>query len=514
MRSNYLIIFSTKYKLLLLMFALIGVIFVMLSTSRYGAGLSPDSVVYIGTARNIIAGAGFLSYDGTPMVHFPPLYPALLALIGAILGKDPLLLTNIVNALIFGLIVYLSGVLISKHLSSSLPLAIVGTLMILFSTPLFLVSGWVWSEPLFIFFVLLSLIFAESYLSKNNTKSLVLLSSSVALSFITRYVGVTLIIWGVLVIAVFHHGTLKRRIAHLTIFTLISAIPMGIWVIRNYSVASTLFGFSAGSYFPLSQNITLFFFTLVRWYFPGIIADHRTTMIFVGTVIVIFAFANIVHSWQKLKINLRQISPTVLFSITTGLFVIIYAVFVVISATNTYVSVDSRMISPIYVPLTLLLLILAQAFMEPYREYLSKTILNSILFIGIAIWLVYPIRNNILIAQNLTQNGKGYSSKAWIENKTIQYIQHRRLASECTVYTNGPDAVSLLANFTVKWSPGRTMKNSSFKSSWPEESNACLVWFNDIERNYLSTPDELMLIANFKQVIQLDDGTIYFVSRK
>lgn len=154
--------------------------FVFLSTSRYGAGLSPDSVGYIGTARNLTIGAGFNSYDGAPVVVWPPLYPALLALVSGIFKGDPLFLANVLNALIFGLIVYVGGVLTFKHLSTFPALAFVGTLAILVSIPLFQVSVMAWSEPLFILLLLLSLLLANSYLYKNDIISLILLSLSVA----------------------------------------------------------------------------------------------------------------------------------------------------------------------------------------------------------------------------------------------------------------------------------------------------------------------------------------------
>ena len=56
----------SKYWLVLLAFA--GAALVYLPMTRHGAGLSPDSVGYIGTARNLARGLGFTNYDNTPMV--------------------------------------------------------------------------------------------------------------------------------------------------------------------------------------------------------------------------------------------------------------------------------------------------------------------------------------------------------------------------------------------------------------------------------------------------------------
>ena len=515
---------STKYKLSLVLLALIGVIFALLSTSRYGAGLSPDSVSYISTARNLIKGEGFITNYDEPIVHWPPLYPVLLALIGAIFGTDPLLPAHIVNALTFGLIVYLGGVLTFKHLPSFPALALVGTLAILFSTPLFAVSAMAWSEPLFILFVLLSLLFANLYLEKKDITSLILLSSSVALSTLTRYIGVVLILWGGFIIIVFYRDSIKNRIAHLSLFTFISVLPIGIWLIRNYAISNTLFGPRASSAYTLSQNLTLLFNSILYWYLPGIIADYRPTLMLLGATIGFFAGLSFKDSWQNMKVNLRQISPAVLFSISSGLFVIIYAVFVVISATNTDVSVDSRMFSPIYVPLTLLLLILTEALVDPYRKRFSKKIVNSFLIIGIAIGLIYPIRATILKAVELTQIGEGYSGQAWMDSETIQYLlQHRTLESECTVYTNGPDAAYILAHLATNMSPASTGYNSperindisSLRGRWPEENKVCLIWFDKLEwRKNLFTIDELQAIANIDLIARLEDGAIYSITRK
>jgi hypothetical protein len=105
-----------KHKRALVLPALAGAIIVLVFTARYGAGLSPDSVGYLGVARNLMAGAGVQTYDGAAFVVQPPLYPALLALVGYIFHADPLAFAHIVNALIFAAIVYLGGLLILDRL--------------------------------------------------------------------------------------------------------------------------------------------------------------------------------------------------------------------------------------------------------------------------------------------------------------------------------------------------------------------------------------------------------------
>jgi len=237
---------------------------------------------------------------------------------------------------------------------------------------------------------------------------------------------------------------------------------------------------------------------------------------FMSAMAGFFVGLSLKDSWQNVKITLGQINSIILF-------IVIYITFMVISSTTTaYDPIGDRLLSPIYVPLTLLLLILTHAIAEPYRKRFSKKIVDSFLIIGIAIWLVYPIRATMLNTIALTQNGGGYNDKAWRESETIQYLlQHRILGSECTVYTNDPWAVYILAHLKAKRSPDKRRYNSPeivndiprLKGSWPEENKACLVWFDRTHRSWLFTIDELRVIANLNLIARTGDGSIYSVTR-
>jgi hypothetical protein len=69
--------------------ALAGTGLVLLSTAKYGAGISPDSTAYFDVARNLLAGKGLVFHAGGPLVIYAPLYPILLALVGRRLMVEP-----------------------------------------------------------------------------------------------------------------------------------------------------------------------------------------------------------------------------------------------------------------------------------------------------------------------------------------------------------------------------------------------------------------------------------------
>jgi len=146
--------------------SLIAVGIVLLISSRYGAGISPDSVEYIATARQIKEGVGFFTYEGNPLIVHPPLYSLLLAFIDYIFHVDPLISAPNVQAFLFGAIAYLSALFFFKHFNSAI--VFIATTFVLFSTPLLQVSCRVLSEPLFICFALIYLINCESYTAKKD----------------------------------------------------------------------------------------------------------------------------------------------------------------------------------------------------------------------------------------------------------------------------------------------------------------------------------------------------------
>ena len=72
----------------------------MFWTTAHGPGVSPDSTVYIATAKSPLAGKGFYS-GGRAMTHFAPVYPLLLAAAGAF-DNNILHASRLLGAFFFG----------------------------------------------------------------------------------------------------------------------------------------------------------------------------------------------------------------------------------------------------------------------------------------------------------------------------------------------------------------------------------------------------------------------------
>ena len=129
----------------------------LVATSRYGVGLTPDSVVYVDGAESMADGLGF-SRHGEAVTIFAPGYPAVLS-IGDRLGLGVLDTARVVGVLAFVLTTVLGFVLLRRHVRSQHVVA-AGTIVIGCSAILLGVFKQALSDQLFIVVTLLLILVA------------------------------------------------------------------------------------------------------------------------------------------------------------------------------------------------------------------------------------------------------------------------------------------------------------------------------------------------------------------
>lgn len=509
---------STTQKILLFLPATVGTALVLVSVSTYGAGLWPDAVKYIAVARNLISGDGYYYFYARPQpyVMWPPLFPTLLAGLGIFGKTDPLVLAPLVNAVLFGLNIYLSGLLAIKCLKPSPLLPILSTLLVLFSQALFGVSILGASEPLYICLTLATFVCAVYYISTGSPVWLILLAVLTAMAALTRYIGITLIPLGVLIIIFRRKGAVRPAFPHLSAFLVISALPLSLWFIRNYIVSGTLAGARPSSIFTLSQNLKFTVNVVLSWYIPSSVLEQPLVPVIAGLVIIVLLAVRTI----KVRRQTVQVPPVVISVFLV--YVIFYVTFLVISSTITATdAIDNRLLSPVFVPIALTLLYLTGMLLEPLKSLLPQKSVEGLLVLLVFLMLISPIKVFVpSVHEYLAQGVPGYNDKAWKESETIQSLYAHGIASGDVVYTNQPDALYLLAGINARWSPMNHAYNSpdvlqridDLRGHWPPVGKAYLVWFN---RNwdFLFTPQELQTSARLEAIAQLDDGVIYAVTK-
>ncbi len=202
---------------------LAAVVAVVLATGK-GLYVSPDAVFYVGTARNWLDGRGFTPPAGVPpLEHFPPGFTVVLAAAGR-LGLDPLTGARILNALALGAIVLLAGLVVRRQ-TRSVPAALVASVLAAAAVDLLALSGSALSEPLFILLALGGLVALAAYLDSSRPALLAGASALVAAAFLTRYVGIALVVAGVA-------GLLwRRRWLAAGVFGVATVVPVALWLL-------------------------------------------------------------------------------------------------------------------------------------------------------------------------------------------------------------------------------------------------------------------------------------------
>lgn len=504
----------TKIHILLAFIGLVGVAIILIATQNFGAGLTPDSIGYLAATRSLLAGKGVLWYNGDPIDIWPPLYPVILAIVNKVFGGDFLTSVHVINAIFYGLIIYLSGISFFSHLMSFPSLAILGTIYVGLANSLFSVSAMAWSEPIFIIFLLIFILTINQYLQKGDINSFVILTLSVMMACLTRYIGVTLIISGITIILTLRKNSLRNKVIFASIFSLISGFPLSLWLLRNYLIGGTIAGYREPSKYSLLNNISFTLEEISKWFLPEklvkLLTDDNLLLIL---ILALGAVLFILSIWYRCQFN-----ENLNIILTTGSFTLIYLSFLIYSATSiAFEKIENRYVSPVFIPIVLIGLL----FIEVVREFLNvKLKLSSqttkrFITITLAILLLLPLSYTTTnLKYWITQGGGGYNSKIWRESQTIAYLKNKPLQQYAKIYSNDPYVLYLYTNTIAKTVGYIKRELSSFEGSASNSTKAYLIWFNDSHQGYFDTPDALNSFVNVSLLNQLGDGKIYTIKGK
>jgi hypothetical protein len=494
--------------------ALVGAGLVLLSTTKYGVGLSPDSVDYYDVARSLMSGRGFVFHTGEPLTWYPPLYPMLLALANWATKLDPTAFAQVINAVLFALVICLSARLLRAEYRQLGVYGVLGLCAVLLSAPLCSVYAMAWSECLFIPLVLVYLVSAQRYWSSGGRLSLAGMASSTALACLTRYLGTALVLAGILTILLASRTSLRTRLVRALAFAAISLGPLGFWAVRIYHRTEAAFWNRGPAEKTLLDNSVAGARAALSLYASG------TTMKVValaGFLILTVALFSTRDARQRLASSLKVVIND--YAPTAVLLVSYYSILLVVATRDAVI--DSRMLSPLYIPATLILLRLGADLLRPTQKSLG-TLTAKVPTALLGLWLCLPLQNVVsATAARFRSGAGGYNTVALRQNRTLAYI--RQLVSTnhaVRVYSNDPRGLWELARIDASFSPSNSgyaqyrltpQGPDDLIGQWPPEGEAYLVWFR-IDPKWLFSVEELRNVADVSEVAHFTDGSVYHVS--
>lgn len=490
-------------------FAMISVGLTLWSTSRYGIGLSPDSLNYISLAHDISQnGFAFLREDKA--VQQPPFFSCVLAALSWLPGGNLFRAARVLNVMAAaGLVVTI--MLSMRRVTLSTPVLLAGAILTTFSVPLTHVLAMAWTEPLFILLTCLLFLLITRAQSALTTSFLAGLLT--ALACLTRYAGVVLIPVVSLFLLFFRAGGVMPRFKHVIAYAIVPCTLVGLYLLRNQMVSGTLLGPRGVSRMSLSANVHRVAVIVVSWFLPVEIRPYALTMLGLCCGLFVLWW----FSRARLARAIRTENPILLLNVV---FTLAYTVFIVWTSTTTALdSMNIRLLAPIYPSL----LIIVAVCLKPE---LWMGVRNTVsLLRWLCLFTVFTLIPSVMFSRVKEQSldgAGGYSTTAWHTSALVSYFAHGGPSEACGVFSNAPDALGLLANMKASLSPERCMYKAGKATAvavnnlfemYPALNGSQLAWFDEMQADRLLTPEELGTMCAVDLIKTYPDGRLYTVSR-
>ncbi len=416
-------------------FGILGFILVCSLTSKFGPGITTDSVKYLSCAEGLRGGElAFTVFDGSHYDQWPPLYPALLAFLIPILGSVEAS-SQFLNAACFGSLIMAAGFFLNRYCASRWCVWL-GVLSVCLNFSLCQVSSYAMSEPLFNLLILGTLLALDRFLERPDALTftgLIFFSSAACL---TRYLGVAFVLTAVTLMFVQRIGV-KTILA----YAVSASLPLLLWVANIYSFSGSLGSgrFAAQRGFWENLGDAFMVFTSLG------ASDQRGSILgFASRALVLGIFLIAFFSWRrKRRAAMKKGITLPVWPRSAMLFCAMYTVILVVTVSLVKCdSITGRFFTPVAAPMILVLCWLLAAG--------KKGLEDSSLGRKWAWWGGYGALAGLTVVLSgwqlinyssfvQSRGAGGYNTKSWRESELVRWIQENPLEGE--VYSNAPPAL-------------------------------------------------------------------------
>ena len=497
----------------------LGALLVLLREANFGVGLTWDSGSYLSVARNLVAGNGFLEWNGTRYQGAAPLFPLLLAAVG-LFGIDAAAAAGAVNAAAFGLTVFTVAAWLQLHVRAPL-LAVWAGCACALSPALVPAAAHAWNEIVFILFIVVSLALLERFLSTGKMPALLLAAVAAAAASLTRYIGVTLIGAGALIILMRNEAAVRTKIRDAAIWSAVSTALFGVWLVRNILVIGSILGSNFANGFSGLRSLHNATGEFALWLFgqtglnllngavssvTGIALTGAATVagIAVKTVLLILPTLGIGYALARCRPGFWRTHRTVLT--VSIVFAVAYALFLAIFLPLGDTTLPARYLLPMFPPLLVVTTLVLDQFMAHARAKSVPVVVSAV----ISLWLVWQAGANYVNIRQWLEDGAGYTSRAWTESDVIHYLNANRLAGAW--WSSDPQALYFHTGLrrvnTIALSL-ETVKDHLANRDRGESAYFVLFDLSFLHRDYDYDYDDLAALPEMEPVADLEDGAIF-----
>jgi hypothetical protein len=425
---------------------------VLLFATRWGIGVSYDSVFYLSAADNLLHGYGLSRLGGggevIPLTHFPPLYPLVLAAGGWVLPWSSSVVARWLAAALFAGLVLLAGLIVRKFTNSAW--AGVGTAVVVLSSPVFLdVDAWAMSEALYLVCSLSALWLLATYVARPGWSVLLWAGLVAGAAYATRYVGASLLATGMVVIWMAGGVRWPRRLLRVGVYAGLGALPVLAWMTRN----ALLTGLTTNRiliFHPLGRaKLSEAAHALASFILPdGISFWLRFVIMLVGLACLAVYWLRAFWTAERRRVRSWD-APTQLAGVLI-LHALVYASLLSVSLSffDASTRLDERILSPLWLVAILLAGLLGARWAGGARPSEWPRVMASGIFVGV---VALGGARSLTTARTAHANGLGFNSRGWVTSPTVAWVE--ALDVDASLTSNEAFPLYYRTGRPVYWAP-------------------------------------------------------------
>jgi hypothetical protein len=384
------------------------------------------------------------------------------------------------------------------------------------------------SEPMFLAFLLGAMILLGGYLESGKRSWLLLAAGAAGLSYLVRYVGLSVLAAGAALILLSLLMGHRRKWADLLIYLGVGAAIITPWFLRNQMAGGSATARQFSLLIPGTDFFRIVADLVTYWFLP-----ERFSLVWRLTAlsaIGLFFVGAILASRRAPERGGEESGHEIRWARVLGVHILVYSlgIFAARLMLLPRISVDERMLLPVLLMLLLLMLLAVSAI----RSRLGGRSWVSIVTIGMVFVLVVSyIGRGGLRAVLLEADGQGLASRRWRESPLMNALSI--LPPRTPIYTNEVEALYLLGGRSayrlptgclpedamVVYEPGTECRTEEYQA-WAaamrralEGDMAVVALFNSYREQPYYAPVAEELVAGLDVLTTQGDGRLFVYDR-
>jgi hypothetical protein len=376
---------------------------------------------------------------------------------------------------------------------------------IILSPGLLEIYTYLWSETLFILEIMFFIVAYWRYMQTHQLKWLLLVGIITAIACITRYVGITIIGTGGLLLLLDDQLPWKKKIGHILFYGFVSISLLVTNLIMNSHATGLSTGTREPSITPFKDNLYYIGTVICDW---GALTNKAYPLAALFAALVLLALIAVLL-WKAFKRKINSYENIVIaFAIVYGLFILIWA------SIQRFERINSRLLSPMFIPLLIACTSWVPDVLKMIRSNAKYVLAGVAIILMVAFeWETYQTDWQRYDDEN-DYGVPGYSDDDWNKSEFIVYLkQHKHIYKpDVPIFSDANEAVYLFTDMSSELIPHKFFKKDVQK--FYANKKFYLIWFDNLYNTELISLPDIMKNKKLVKIGEAKEGQIYYCDGK